>query len=178
MRSNAAIVRPDVRYSSSMRDRWIRIDLARQRLDFCDGVDVERSYAISTGARGAGERMGSEQTPRGAHEIKELIGGDAAIGSVFIGRRPTGEICTTELCEQNPQRDWILTRIIRLSGLEEGRNLGGEVDTFARYIYIHGTPDSEPMGRPLSHGCIRMRNQDVVELFELVRVGMSVQIEE
>jgi lipoprotein-anchoring transpeptidase ErfK/SrfK len=122
--------------------------------------------------------MGSEQTPRGAHEVRELIGHGAPRGGVFVGREPTGEICTRELRASDPDRDWILSRVIRLAGLESGRNRGGEVDTFDRYIYIHGTPDDEPVGEPRSHGCVRMRNEDVLELFELLEIRTFVRVDE
>ena len=94
----------------------------------------------------------------------------------MVGRRHTGEIYTPELARQFPERDWILSRILWLCGLEPGKNRGGSVDTMRRYIYIHGTPDSEPMGVPKSHGCIRMRNQDVIRLFDMVTPGTPVLI--
>ncbi|MCA1604146.1 MAG: L,D-transpeptidase [Acidobacteria bacterium] len=161
-----------------MSHRWVRIILQRQRLEVLEGARVIMCYPVSTSAKGAGERVGSEQTPRGAHEVTELIGEGAASGAVFVGRCLTREICTRELRAANPQRDWILSRVIWLSGLEPGRNAGGEVDTHNRYIYIHGAPDDEPVGEPRSHGCIRMRNEDVIELFELLTVGMLVKIDE
>ena len=147
-------------------------------LEVLEGSQVVAAYPVSTSAQGAGEQMGSEQTPRGAHEVSELIGAGAPISAVFVGRRSTGEICTPELEAANPDRDWILSRVIWLGGRENGRNRGGEVDTRSRYIYIHGTPDSQPLGEPRSHGCIRMRNPDVIALFEAVETGMLVQIDE
>jgi hypothetical protein len=161
-----------------MRARWLRIDLAAQRLQVLDGDRVAASFAVSTSAKGAGERSGSEQTPRGAHEIRALIGDGAPCGAVFVGRQPTGEICTPELRAAFPDRDWILSRVIWLAGCEDGRNRGGDVDTFERYIYIHGTPDDEPVDEPRSHGCIRMRNPDVIALFAMVEVGTRVRIDE
>jgi hypothetical protein len=161
-----------------VRNRSIRIDLTTQQLEVLEGDRVAARYPVSTSAKGAGERMGSEQTPRGAHEVRELIGAGAPCGAVFVGREPTGEVCTSELRAASPGRDWILSRVIWLSGLETGRNQGGEVDTYERYIYIHGTPDDEPVGEPRSHGCIRMRNEDVIELFELLEVGTRVRIDE
>ena len=144
-----------------MQKRWIRIDLRAQRLEVLEGTRVVAAYPVSTSRRGAGELMGSEQTPRGAHEVRELIGGGAPCGAIFVGRKPTGEIFTEELRSANPDRDWILSRVIWLSGLEAGRNHGGDVDTYDRYIYLHGTPDGEPIGEPRSHGCVRMRNEDL-----------------
>jgi len=158
--------------------RWIRIDLRRQRLELVEGDRIAATYPVSTAARGAGERTGSEQTPRGAHEVRELIGAGAPCGAVFVGRRPTGEICTEALCAAHPDRDWILTRVIWLSGLEDGRNKGGDVDSYDRYIYIHGTSDEASLGTPASHGCVRMRNTDVITLFDRIEVGMLVRIDE
>ncbi len=139
-----------------------------------------KTYSISTGKNGTGCMEGTGQTPLGKHIIAEKIGGDEPINSVFVGRVPTGEIYSPELAVENPNRDWILSRILWLSGTEEGINKGtndqGCCDTYQRYIYIHGTPDSEPMGVPMSHGCVRMRNADVLELYELVDVGCEVVI--
>lgn len=154
----------------------IEVSLAEQRLVLRhDGV-VRGSYRVSTAARGAGERLGSACTPRGRHVIRARIGAGLPVGAVLVGRRPTGEVWSPALAAEHPGRDWILTRILWLSGCEPGRNRLGDVDTMRRYVYIHGTPDSEPMGVPRSHGCIRMRNDDVVELFELVPVGTEVRI--
>jgi lipoprotein-anchoring transpeptidase ErfK/SrfK len=160
-----------------VRGLWIRVDVAAQRLDLLDGDVVEASYPVSTAARGVGEREGSEQTPRGRHAIRRKIGGDAPLRAAFVGRRPTGEICTPERFAEEPDRDWILTRILWLDGLEDGRNCGGEVDSMRRYIYIHGTPDEAGLGAPGSHGCIRMSNADVVELFDRVQKGTLVEID-
>lgn len=135
-------------------------------------------YSISTALKGAGEQFGSEQTPRGEHVVRAMIGANLPTNTVFIGRRPTGEIYSSELALQYPKRDWILTRILWLSGCDIGVNRLGRVDSMRRYIYIHGTPDSEPMGEPFSHGCIRMRNDDIVDLFDRVSVGTKVLINE
>ena len=161
-----------------MSARWLRIRIATQVLELLEGEHVLARYPVSTSTKGAGERVGSEQTPRGAHEIAELIGAGEPVGSVFIDRRPTGEICTPELCAALPERDWILSRVVWLRGTEDGRNRGNGVDTLSRYIYIHGTPDSEGIGVPRSHGCIRMRNEDVVALFDRLATGMRVQVDE
>ncbi len=135
-----------------------------------------RHYRVSTALNGPGERMNSECTPRGRHIVRARIGAGLPIGTVFVGRRPTGEIYSEELASQFPGRDWILTRILWLRGLEPGRNRFGEVDSMRRYIYIHGTPDDQPMGVPRSHGCIRMRNDDIVDLFDDVPAGAVVDI--
>jgi len=140
--------------------------------------EIIHEYIIATSKFGFGEKKNSYQTPRGWHEIKEKIGISCPINTVFVGRKPTGEIHTPELHLQFPKRDWILTRILWLGGLEKGKNLLGDVDTKQRYIYIHGTPDSVILGYPSSHGCIRMRNLDLIELFAKVVVGTKVLIGE
>lgn len=154
----------------------IRVSLAAQRLELWRGGQLVRSYAASTSKHGAGEVKGSYKTPRGRHAIRAKIGRGAPLNAVFRGRRPTGEIYSPELARAQPGRDWILTRILWLSGLEVGRNRLGNVDTMRRYIYIHGTPDTEDLGVPGSIGCIRMGNNDIVELFDLVPVGTIVEI--
>lgn len=154
---------------------YIVVSAAEQTLTL-HAKAAARSYSISTSANGLGEQTGSECTPRGRHIIRAKIGAGAPQGAVFVGRRPTGEVWSPELAEQHPDRDWILTRILWLSGCEHGRNRLGAVDSMRRYIYIHGTPDTEPMGVPASHGCIRMRNSDIVELFDRVPVGCPVEV--
>ena len=154
----------------------IEINLSEQYLRLFAGKRLVMDVAISTAKNGPGERMGSECTPRGAHYIRAKIGTGSAAGTVFVGRRPTGEVYSPELGERYPGRDWILTRILWLSGLEPGRNRLGEVDTMRRYIYIHGTPDHVSLGMPGSRGCVRMRNRDIIELFERVPVGTPVMI--
>jgi lipoprotein-anchoring transpeptidase ErfK/SrfK len=135
-----------------------------------------KRYIVSTSRNGAGEQQGSFCTPRGEHIVRAKIGAGHPVDTVFVRRRPTGEIWTPELTERFPGRDWILTRILWLSGCEVGRNRLGEVDTMRRYIYIHGSPDAVEIGKPGSIGCVRMRNQDIVELFELVPPGTDVTI--
>ena len=146
----------------------IAIGIGEQTLDLLQDGRVLRRYRVSTAANGAGERRGSHCTPRGRHVVRAKIGAGAAPNTVFVGRRPTGEIYSEELAARFPGRDWILTRILWLSGCERGFNRLDDVDTMRRYIYIHGSPDSVPMGTPGSIGCVRMRNADVVELFDLV----------
>lgn len=153
------------------------IDLQAQVMTvFRQGVP-SLCYRISTALNGPAEANGSFGTPRGKHRIRALIGKDLPLGAVFVGRRPTGEIWTPELAISNPNRDWILTRILWLCGEEPGFNRGGTVDSMRRFIYIHGTPDTEPMGVPRSHGCIRMRNRDIDQLFGFVTAGLPVAID-
>jgi L,D-transpeptidase YbiS len=154
----------------------IEIDAAKQELRLLDGKRVVKRYAVSTATRGLGEKNGSLCTPRGRHIVRAKIGAGQPVGTVFVRRRPTGEVWTPELHEKYPGRDWILTRILWLSGREPGRNRLGDVDTMRRYIYIHGSPDTAAMGKPGSIGCIRMRNRDIAELFDLVAPYTEVQI--
>ena len=157
-------------------DDWIAISLPRQRLDIRTGDRVVQSWPVSTAAAGAGERDGSGATPRGWHRIRAMIGAAAPSGSVFVARRPTGEIYSAALAAAHPQRDWILTRILWLCGSEPGLNRGGAVDSQRRFIYLHGTPETEPMGIPRSHGCIRLHSAEMIALFNACRPGMPVWI--
>jgi L,D-transpeptidase YbiS len=135
-----------------------------------------KHYVVSTATKGAGEHNGSNCTPRGRHIIRAKVGAGETANTVFVRRRPTGEIWTPELAAENPGRDWILTRILWLSGCEPGINRLGCVDTMRRYIYIHGSPDTVPIGQPGSIGCVRMRNNDIIELFDRVPAYTSVEI--
>jgi lipoprotein-anchoring transpeptidase ErfK/SrfK len=155
----------------------IVVRIPDQRLELLDDAGkLLHRYAVSSSGKGVGEMYGSFCTPRGKHVVRARIGAGQPVNTVFVSRRPTGEIYTPELGVQFPERDWILTRILWLSGCEVGFNRMGLCDTMRRYIYIHGTPDSVPMGIPDSHGCIRMRNADLVELFDLVPAGTAVEI--
>jgi L,D-transpeptidase YbiS len=159
-------------------NRLIKVSIARQRLQLLEDGGVLMDVPVSTAINGPGENDGSGCTPRGWHIVRARIGAGCEENTVFRGRRPTGEIHAPALRDAEPNRDWILSRILWLSGLEPGRNRLGAVDTMRRYIYIHGAPDEEPMGVALSHGCVRMRNRDIIRLFELVEIGTRVLIEE
>lgn len=159
-----------------MSEPHIEINIAGQRLRLIDGDTLLAEYTVSTALKGAGEQLDSGCTPRGLHEIADCIGEGCEINAVFIAREPTGEIYDEALAAAHPGRDWILTRIMVLSGLEPGKNQAGDVDTWSRFIYIHGTPDSVELGAPGSHGCVRMHNTDVVRLFECVEKGTRVLI--
>lgn len=155
----------------------IRISLRRQSLElFDDAGGLVRQYAVSTAKNGAGEQCDSDCTPRGKHIIRAKIGAGLPLNAVLVGRRPTGETYTSELGERYPGRDWILTRILWLSGCEPGFNRLRHVDTMRRFVYIHGTSDEQRIGQAVSHGCVRMRNRDIVELFDLVAPGTPVEI--
>ncbi len=162
--------------SNPASDLWIAVSLTQQLLRLFAGDQLVREYLVSSSRYGPGEQSGSQCTPRGRHVIRARIGDKAPAGAVFVGRRPTGEIYSPELCRRFPRRDWILSRILWLSGRELGANRLGQVDSMRRFIYIHGTPDSEPVGVPFSHGCIRMRNTDVIDLYSRVSVGITVEI--
>lgn len=155
----------------------ITVHIPTQTLTLLDDAGQQlKQYPVSTGKNGVGEESGSNCTPRGRHVIRAKIGAGQPLNAVFVRRRPTGEVYTPAHGAQQPERDWILTRILWLSGCETGYNRLGSCDTMRRYIYIHGTPDSRPLGIPASHGCINMANADLVELFDLVPVGTAVEI--
>ncbi len=155
----------------------IEIKIDSQYLDIINNSRVKiKSYQISSAKNGVGQNRGSFCTPLGKHVIRAKIGEGQPVNTVFIRRRPTGEIYSPSLGEKYPDRDWILTRILWLSGCEPGFNRLGTVDTMRRFIYIHGSPDSIDIGRPGSIGCIRMLNTDLLELFDLTDVGTEVNI--
>lgn len=155
---------------------WLDVSVPDQTLALCRGENLETSWPVSTARNGVGETNGSERTPRGWHVIRARIGEGLPENAVFRGRRFTGEIFSEALRREHLERDWILTRILWLSGLEPGFNRLGDVDTMRRFIYIHGAPDADPMGEPGSHGCIKMRNRDITALFDRVLVGTHVLI--
>lgn len=156
----------------------IEVNVSEQILVLHRNDMPPQRYSVSTALNGVGQQEGSGCTPLGKHRVRARIGAEQVFGAVFVGRRPTGEVWTPELAQQFPQRDWILSRILWLCGEEPSYNRLGNVDSMRRFIYIHGTPDIEPMGIARSHGCIRMRNTDIIELFGLVPIGCPVLIRE
>jgi len=157
----------------------IKINITSQTLDVLEeDSSLIKRYLVSTSKHGAGELNGSYCTPRGRHIVRAKIGSGQPVNTVFVERRPTGEIYSPELAARFPERDWILTRILWLSGCETGYNRSGRVDTMRRCVYIHGSPDSAQMGVPGSIGCVRMLNRDIVELFDLVPVYTPVAVHE
>lgn len=157
--------------------KHILIKVDDQLLLAYDGAgECQRTYPVATAKNGVGQQFGSECTPLGEHRVRAKIGGDQEINAVFVARRPSGEIYSEQLAAEWPKRDWILTRILWLCGNQVGYNRSGMVDTMRRFIYIHGAPDSHPMQVPSSHGCIKMRNEDIIELFDRVAVGTPVNI--
>ncbi len=159
-----------------MSSKWMVVKTDTQQLNCFEADQMIQSFCVSTAANGLGEQTDSYCTPRGWHRVHSILGLDCPLNSVFVAREWTGEIYTPELDKQAPDRDWILTRIIRLDGLEPGRNRGGSVDSFNRYIYIHGTPDKNPLGAPNSKGCIRMNNHDIIWLAGWAEMGSKVYI--
>lgn len=172
----AGRVEPERGSVDSLLSKWIRIDLSSQQLLLWRDSTVVFKRTVATGAAGAGEVNGSGATPRGWHYIRAAIGANAPRAAVFVARRPTGEVWTPQLARTYPRRDWILSRILWLCGLEKGLNRLGEVDTMRRFIYIHGCPEGEPLGVANSHGCVRMDNDSIIELFELIDPGVRVWI--
>jgi len=161
-----------------LNDESNNVNQFRQKVKQLIREQVIKSYPISTALKGIGQNKNSFQTPIGTHYIRAKIGKDLPALSIFEARRPTGRIWNKEDAESHPNHDWILSRILWLSGKELGVNRLGTIDTMQRYIYIHGTPDESQLGKPLSHGCIRMSNNDVIELFNLIPIGTIVNINE
>jgi hypothetical protein len=156
----------------------LQVHIPTQKLLVLNSQQLIAEYLVSSAKNGVGEQYGSEQTPRGLHVIRAKIGAGCPINTIFLKRRQTGEIFTPEMREQFPERDWMLTRIMWLCGLERHKNRFGQVDTMKRKIYIHGAPDEVMMGIPGSKGCIRMHNHDLLVLFDLVPVGTQINIVE
>ena len=158
--------------------KWVCVDATKQSLVLYDGDGLLQEYSISTAKAGLGQQIDSYQTPLGWHIIRAKIGENAPENTVFVGRRQTGETYSDSLRAKFPHRDWIITRILWLSGLEAGKNRLKNVDTMRRYIYIHGTPEHNPIGIPFSKGCICMRNKDILRFFDTVVPGTPVLIKE
>ena len=158
-------------------EQQILVSIDQQRLGLFVGDECVATWPVSTSMYGIGNQENSGKTPLGRHYIRAKIGAGCDINAVFVGRRFTGEIYGPQLAAAFPERDWILTRILWLCGREPGVNRLGNVDSMRRYIYIHGTPDSEPMGEPRSHGCVRMRNSDIIDLFDRVAPGTPVTLQ-
>jgi lipoprotein-anchoring transpeptidase ErfK/SrfK len=161
----------------NLAQHYLHISTADQKLYWINEGKQTITYDVSTAKKGTGEANGSECTPRGWHKIRAKIGDKQPLNAVFVGRRPTAEIYSDLLKGEFPDRDWILTRILWLAGLEPSKNRYGQVDSSWRYIYIHGCPDELIMGQAESHGCIRMKNTDILDLYQRVSVGLRVFIE-
>ena len=158
---------------------WVLVGVKSQSLTVYDGYGREdKRYVVSTAKRGVGEQEGSYQTPRGWHRICQKIGDGAPSRTIIFRREITPWQYTEELHQQYPNKDWILTRIMWLCGMEDGFNKDGSVDSYNRYIYIHGAGDHTPFGTPSSLGCVRMQNDDVINLYNDLPVGTDVYIDE
>jgi lipoprotein-anchoring transpeptidase ErfK/SrfK len=155
----------------------LHLDVARQELSGFAGSRELLRYPVSTAKLGLGCGEGSFQTPHGAHRVRLKIGAACPPGAIFRGRRWTGEVLDESLRRRFPNMDWVLTRILWLQGLERGVNRGGGVDTLRRFVYIHGTHEEDLVGRPVSYGCVRMRNTDIAVLFDRVTAGCPMRIE-
>jgi hypothetical protein len=175
-RDKAALRAPPSYDRGVQQAAHVIVSIADQTLRLRQDGEDRLLFDVSTASRGAGCVSGSFCTPLGRHRIRLKIGAGCAPGTVFVRRRPTGEVLTPQLREQCPGRDWILTRLLWLEGLEPGVNRGGQVDTLRRFVYIHGTADEDRIGEPVSHGCVRMRNGDVARLFDAVANGTVVDI--
>ena len=154
----------------------IEIDISKQRLFLLDNMEIVRSYPISSSKYGEGSTQNSFKTPLGNHVIKEMIGNNAIKNTIFTSRINTNRQAEIIHDEAKSDNDYITTRIMWLDGQEEGKNKGKGVDSYQRYIYIHGTHEEGLIGQKASHGCIRMFNSDVIELFNDVKKGTKVYI--
>ena len=154
------------------------VEVTQQKLYVVKEEKVIRTYPISTSKYGIGNEDGSNKTPVGTHRIYEKVGEGVKIGTIFKARISTGRIANISHDSTDVEQDFIITRIMCLEGLEPGVNKGKGIDSCDRRIYIHGTPEEGLIGTPASHGCIRMKNDDVVELFDLVKIGTLVEIKE
>jgi lipoprotein-anchoring transpeptidase ErfK/SrfK len=154
----------------------IEVDISEQRLYLIENSLIKASYPISTSKYGEGSIENSFKTPLGEHSIKEMIGEEAEINTIFTSRINTKRSATIIDKFEDTDNDYVTSRIMWLDGEEDGYNKGGNVDSFNRYIYIHGTHEEGLIGTKASHGCIRMFNYDVIELFNLVNIGTKVLI--
>lgn len=156
------------KYSKEKLDNFIYIGIKRQKLYLFEANIISKIYKVSTSLKGAGNEISSYKTPLGLHFIYEKIGNNAPIGTLFINKKNTNKIVEIDSLTLNQNKDEITTRLMSLMGKELNINKGGRVDTFKRGIYIHGTSNEKSIGKPSSHGCIRMKNNDIIELFNSV----------
>ena len=156
------------KYSKEKLDKFIYIGVKRQKLYLFEANLISKIYKVSTSSKGAGNEISSYKTPLGMHYIYEKIGDNAPIGTLFINKKNTNKIIKIDSLTMHKNKDEITTRLMSLMGKEMNINKGGSVDSFKRGIYIHGTSNEKTIGQPSSHGCIRMKNNDIVELFNIV----------
>ena len=162
------------KYPSHTFSNFIYVDINKQQLFLLENRVTIKKYNISTSTRGVGNKSNSLQTPEGLHKIKSKYGQGVPIGGILDHRKFNGEIASINLDTTSTAIDIICTRVIRIIGLEDGVNKGGEVDTYLRKIYLHGTNEEGLIGKESSHGCIRMKNQDIVDLFDRVKKDMLI----
>ena len=170
------LVEISTKYSAQLTSIWILVHIADQKLYVIEHGREQCNFTVSTSKFGSGCKQDSLQTPIGAHVIAKKIGQGKPLGEIFSGRKPTGQIA--DICHTNEAtgQDLILTRIMWLKGLEQNKNSGKDCDSYQRYIYIHGTHEEGLLGTPASHGCVRMSNKDVIELYNRVDEGVFVYI--
>ena len=154
----------------------VKVVVSEQALYLYKGGEIVKTYPVSTSKYGTGNRLGSGKTPLGTHKVERKIGAEAPLYTIFRNRVNTKQLVAPNFSPRPSGKDFVTTRILWLRGLEPGVNKGGRIDSFRRCIYIHGTPDEGLIGSPASHGCIRMKNKDVAELFDAVPVGALVEI--
>ena len=165
-----------VKYPDQSFENFIYVGVKRQKLDLYLNGNHIISYPVSTSMHGAGTKAGSDMTPIGLHKIGGKFGSHTPIGGILKARKYTGEIASIQTGAIETGEDAITTRILTLEGLENGINKGGELDSYGRHIYIHGTIEEGLIGQPASHGCVRMKNEDVIDLFNRVNKDLTVII--
>ena len=177
--SNAALLELILEYTSAAYpsetlSEFLYVGIRRQKMYHIKNNKIFSTYPVSTSSKGAGNNVGSFKTPTGLHFIAEKIGDNAPVATLFINKKNTGKVVPINITEVSSYKDEITSRVLSLKGLQQGINKGKKYDTFARGIYIHGTSDEASIGKPSSHGCIRMKNDDIIELFDLLSVGIKV----
>ncbi len=175
-RVKVAVQKLETRFGLKSGDRALVVDPDSQRLFLVRNNRIEATYPVSTSLNGLGNQDGSYQTPTGAHRICEKYGENSPIGTIFRARKDTDRIAHIYTDNTDSPEDYVTTRILRLEGMEPGVNKGKGIDSYHRFIYIHGTPEEGLIGTPASHGCIRMKNADVIALFDAIPIGTLVEI--
>ena len=157
-------------------EKILFVSIENQILYEINKNQIIRTYDISSSKYGFGNKENSNKTPIGLHLIKKKFGDKVPIYGKFIGRKFYGKIATIFTDATKSETDDITSRILWLEGLEENINKGDGIDSYKRYIYIHGTSEEGLIGRPASHGCIRMKNKDIIELYDKIKIGTLVLI--
>jgi hypothetical protein len=163
-------------YAGQLTQPWLCVDVSRQLLWVIENTHIVNEYEVSTSRYGVGNKQDSYKTPLGAHAIKQKIGDGAALGEIFKARQASGQQAQIIFQPEHDYQDLILTRILWLTGLEPGHNSGPGIDSYTRYIYLHGTQEEGLLGQAVSKGCVRMANQTIIDLFKMVEEGTFVYI--